>query len=91
MTELEEKIARLPSWARQHIKHLEYTYKPAIEEAARARKELEIAKEKQRRVQNSNEALLEILRRAGETHDWSKKVVDILDGYEIFREDAQRG
>jgi hypothetical protein len=89
MTELQEKIARLPAWARVHIKELERINAPAVAEVSRVRQELLTAKDKSRRLQASNEALLEILRRAGETHDWSKKVVDILDGYEIFREKTE--
>lgn len=86
MDELREKIARLPAWARDHIKRLEIRSEPAIEEAARARQALSKAEEKARRLSDSNEALMEILRCAGRGGNaWAAEVVSILENYEIFR------
>jgi hypothetical protein len=38
---MEEKIAKLPSWVRQHIKTLELRAQPNMEELSRLRRELE--------------------------------------------------
>jgi hypothetical protein len=92
MDELQEKIARLPAWARAHIRHLEIRSEPAVEAAVIARRELEVAKKRLREVQSSNEALLEIIRCAGKGGlDWAKVVIDTLDSYEIYRSVDDQG
>lgn len=84
--ELQQKIAKLPSWAREHITQLERRSAPAVEEARRQRNEAERAKDAFRNVKNSNEALLEILRCAGKGgSDWAATVVKVLEGYEIYQ------
>lgn len=86
MNELADKIARLPAWAREHIKRLEIRSEPLVEEAARARRELEEERARARRLSESNEALLELLRSAGRgSNDWAKTVVSVLESYEIFQ------
>jgi hypothetical protein len=86
VTELEEKIARLPVWAREHIKHLQIRNEPLVQEAARCRQIAERAETKAKRLSEANAALLELLNKAGQADlDWAKTVVDVLDGYEIFR------
>lgn len=86
MTEMEEKIAKLPAWVREHIKHLQLRSEPLVEEAVKAGKEAKQQRERARRLSDSNEALMEILRCAGRGgSDWAATVVSVLDGYEIFR------
>ena len=89
MDDLSDRIARLPAWAREHIKHIKHISKcqePLLEEAVRARYRANAAEARARRLLESNNALLELLRRAGEGgHDWAKLVVSILEGYEIYR------
>lgn len=86
MSELEEKIARLPVWARDHIRLLNIRAQPAIEECAKARREAETAKERCRKLSDANSALMEILSKAGQGgHDFARVVHSTLDSYEIFR------
>lgn len=90
MIELQEKVARLPAWARQHIRQLETRSEPAIEEAARARKALAEREKVVKRLQDANSALIELLSYAGRAGlDWAAKVADVLDGYEIFKSSDQ--
>lgn len=84
--ELHEKIARLPTWAREHIKRLETRSELAIEEAARARQALVKAETRVTRLSEANEAMMELLRSAGKGGlDWAWETVKVLEGYEIFQ------
>ena len=86
MSEIDQKIARLPTWARDHIRRLEIRSEPAIEEAARARKALEAAQKTAIHYREANAALMELLGKAGTAGlDWAATVVSVLEGYEIFR------
>lgn len=81
-----EKIAKLPVWARDLIKRLEYANEPMVEEVVKSRRELAQLQAKVRSLSDANAALMEILRCAGRGgSDWAKIVVDTLDGYEIYR------
>lgn len=83
---MDERISKLPVWAQEHIKKLEYANEPLLQECVKLRKETSQAKELHLRYKAANEALIEILRAAANGgHDVARQVVDILDGYEIFR------
>jgi len=86
-----EKVKKLPTWARDLIKRLEYASLPMIEEAATQRRKALIAEVKAKRLEDANSALLELLGKAGEAGlDWAKIVVSVLEGYEIFHPVADR-
>jgi len=61
MSEIEEKVARLPAWAREHIRHLETCAKPLREEAARCRHARQIAEERLKRCSDRCQAMVELL------------------------------
>ena len=83
---MDDRVDRLPVWARELIHRLEIANEPAIREAARARSDMVAAKEKAKRLSESNEALLEILRCAGRGgSDWAAAVVSTLEDYEIYQ------
>lgn len=90
MSELQSKIEKLPTWARQHIKELEKraNENPMREERNDLHRRNEELRKKVRKLEESNEAILEILRKAGEWSDGSdiaRKIVGVLDGYEIYK------
>lgn len=90
MTDMQEKIKKLPLWARERIKELEIYSRPITEELRRAHNETEKAKKRAQLLSESNEALLEILRYAGRGgSDWAAQVVSVLEGYEIYRENKE--
>lgn len=66
MTELQEKINKLPTWVRRYIHDLETRSSLAIEETARTRRKVEIAESIATRHRTANEALLELLNHAGQ-------------------------
>lgn len=81
-----EKVAKLPTWARELIKRLEYASQPAIEEAAKCRKKAEAAEALSKRLYDANNALMELLSNAGKAGlDWAAVTVSVLESYEIFR------
>jgi hypothetical protein len=81
-----DKIEKLPMWARRLILQLESANEPMVDEVARSRRELGTLQDKVRRLSESNEALLELLRCAGRGgSDYATTVVNILEGYEIYR------
>ncbi len=92
MNELQEKVARLPAWAREYIKALELKPEALVNEAVKLRRDNAVLTERAKRLSESNEALMEILRYAGKAgmahrvSDWAATVVATLEGYEIFRE-----
>lgn len=82
----DDRIAKLPVWARDMIKRLERANEPMIEEIVRLRRRNEVAEDKARNLSGANEALMEILRCAGRGgSDWAAAVVSVLEGYEIFK------
>lgn len=86
MDELRDKIARLPAWAREHIKMLETRSQPLVEEAARCRQAFQKEKERATRLHDANSALLEILNSASRGgSEIATTIVKVLEGYEIFR------
>lgn len=90
---LQEKIARLPAWARKHIKMLEVRAEPAIEEAARARRKLEASENTRRRLACRLDAVLDLIQRAATTAgaggDYAATIVKVLEDYEVFPNDHQ--
>ena len=85
MSDLDQKVARLPTWARDHIRRLEIRSELAIEEATKARKAYTLATERADRYRDANAALMELLGKAGQSGlDWAATVVSVLEGYEIF-------
>ena len=63
--ELEEKIARLPTWARSYIEQLRKAADPNNDELRAARKKLEEAQARVRRVEARIDAMMEIFQAAG--------------------------
>ncbi len=81
-----ERIARLPAWVRELIQRLEHAKEPLIDEIVRRRREASSLNDKCRRLSESLEAVMEILRAAGRGgSDYARTVVGVLEGYEIFR------
>jgi hypothetical protein len=81
-----EKIKKLPVWAERLILRLASFNEPMADEVVRARRELGTLQEKVRRLSESNEALLELLRCAGRGgSDYAATVVKVLEGYEIYK------
>ncbi len=86
-----DKVAKLPVWAQELIRRLELANEPLIEQAVKYRREATTASERAKRLSESNEALMEILRAAGRGgSDWADMVVRTLEGYSIFR-DGDKG
>lgn len=87
MSDLDQKIAKLPTWARDHIHWLKIRSDSAVGEAAKARKALSKAQDVAKRYSDANAALMELLGKAGQAGlDWAATVVSVLEGYEIFRQ-----
>lgn len=81
-----ERIARLPTWARDLIKRLETANEPMANECIQLRRKNSTAQERAKSLSESNEALLELLRCAGRGgSEWAATVVKTLEGYEIFQ------
>jgi hypothetical protein len=57
---MEEKIAKLPAWARQHINTLELRAQPNTEELSRLRKEVERQQAINRRQADRIEAMVQM-------------------------------
>ncbi len=90
MDELRDKIARLPTWVREHIKRLEVAAEPAIEEVVRSRRKIKDLEERCRRLSEQVEAMTEMFRSAAiGGNDGAKVVVSILEGYEIFQKSEE--
>lgn len=81
-----ERIARLPSWARDLIKRLEYANEPMLDECAKLRRENEQLAKRTRKLNDAKSALVELLSCAGQGgSDWAATVVRTLEEYEIFQ------
>jgi hypothetical protein len=84
-----DKVAKLPTWARELIRRLEIANEPAVNEIVMLRQKNNQLAEQMRRVSTANEAMRELFRCASVGgSDYAKAVVDVLDGYEIFPERA---
>lgn len=87
-----EKIAKLPTWVRNLIKRLEYGIAPMVDELARNHKARYESVDKAKRLEETNLALMELIRKAGQAGlNWAKTTVDVLEGYEIFRDGDKHG
>lgn len=87
MTEMEEKIARLPLWAREYIKRPQIANEPMVDECVKLRREMTVLKARAQRIDNANGALMELLGKAGQSGlNWAAVVVSTLEGYEIYRD-----
>ena len=64
MNEIDEKVARLPAWARGYINRLKTQSAPIIEEVARARREVAALREQNRQLRDRIDAMLEIFQAA---------------------------
>ncbi len=85
-----DRISKLPAWVRDLIKRLEIANEPMIEECVKLRKENTILKERAKQLGESKEALLELLRRAGQGGSyWADVVVRTLESYEIFQKSQE--
>lgn len=88
MDELQAKIDKLPSWARQHIKELKLRAEPNVEEIARLRGEVEQLKRINRKRQDQIEAMLHMFQCAAkggnEVAQAVQRIVDdyLVSGYE---------
>lgn len=84
-----ERITKLPTWARDLIKRLERAAEPAVEQARKATRDANIQRVKCAELRDANSALIELLSVAGRNGiDWAKKIVEVLEGYCIFKEDT---
>ncbi len=83
MSELEEKIARLPMWARDHIKRLAALAEPNNVQFTSLERRLTSANEKIKRLENRVEAMTEIFACAGRGGSETAQayVNRIVDGY----------
>lgn len=83
MSDLDEKIARLPAWVRQHIKHLESKPEILVQQCIKLRKDLEVSKKEVRRLEDMQEAMLAIFRAAerGENETAKAFVERMIDLY----------
>lgn len=82
MTDLESKIARLPGWAREHIKML--TERPAslAEETARGRKRIDYLEKLNTKLKEQNEAMLHMFECASKgENEVAKAVMKIAEEY----------
>ncbi len=85
MTELDEKIARLPAWARDEIKRLKALPSVLADEAASLRRKVTSLEERSSRQREMIEAMSEMFRSAAVGgNEGAKTVVSILEGYELF-------
>ncbi len=86
MDELQEKIARLPVWAREYIKRLQIAKEPLVEECVKARRDKEVFERQAKKYSAANEALIQLLRCAAKGgSDWARVVVSTLEDYEIYK------
>lgn len=89
MSEIDEKIARLPSWVRQYIKRLEDRLEILLEKCVKALKNLEACQKKVRRLEDMQEAMVAIFKAAerGE-NEVAKAFVDrMIDLYCVHEGD----
>jgi len=84
--ELRDKIARLPVWARELIYRLDVRSEPAVEEAARARKEAEALREQVRKLKDRVEAMCGLFSSAALAgHEGAINIMRVLEDYEIYQ------
>jgi hypothetical protein len=62
MTEMDEKVARLPAWARDHIRNLATRNEPMAEECARSRAKVVHLEKQLRKRELQIEAMVEMFR-----------------------------
>ena len=85
MDELQERIARLPAWAREHIKRLHGLPQALADEAANLRRKVTSLEERNRKLSDQVEAMTEMFRYAAlGGSKAAKTIVSTLEGYEIF-------
>jgi len=58
--EMQEKIRRLPAWAREHIKHLEVHAEPNVDEIVQLRRKVEVLQKQNRVLVDRVEAMVHI-------------------------------
>lgn len=82
MTELEEKIARLPAWVRDHIKYLKGLPAVQTEELARLRKRIEHLEQLDRKRKDQIEAMVNFFQCAAKgEHEVAKAVKTIVEDF----------
>ena len=71
-----EQIAKLPAWARQHIKELEIKPQMLIGEAARSRKKIEQLEEHNQKLQARVDAMVEMFQCAAKGENEIAKAIE---------------
>lgn len=92
MTDLQEKIARLPMWVREHIKHLEREAEPNNVEIRRLRQECAAKDINYKRLQGRADAMNELLTCAARGgHEVAKEYVDrIVKEFAYYEEEDNK-
>lgn len=84
-SELSRKVAKLPLWARELIGHLEALPDTLANEVVHLRARVAELRKRNRDLGSQVEAMTELFRYAAiGGSEGAKKIVEILDGYEIF-------
>jgi predicted nucleic acid-binding Zn-ribbon protein len=84
-TEMAERVAKLPAWAREHIKHLEVQGEPAAEEIVRLRREIERLKAVVRRQEDRINAMHEMFQCAAKGgNEVAQAVQKIVEDWIVF-------
>ena len=87
MDEIQEKIARLPLWAREHIKFLQARADPQTEEIIRLRKEVDRLDKAIRRKNDQIGAMVEMFQCAAKgENEVAKAVQGIVEEYIVSDE-----
>lgn len=91
MSDLEERVARLPSWAREHIERLVINRDLAIENGAINRKKVQQLKDRIKTLENRNQAMLAIFDGSGRSGNETAQafVSRIVDEWKDEPEDGQ--
>lgn len=88
MTELQEKIARLPAWAREHMKRLEIQAQPNIDELVRLRGKVAQLEKVNRHLEDKVSAMIEIFQCAAKGgSEIATEVKKIVDAWVINEEE----
>lgn len=72
---IEDKIAKLPTWARQHIATLKSLTQPNIAEIRQARAAAQVAQERLRSLEDRYQAVMEVVKAAAVGGHWGAKAL----------------
>ena len=80
--EIRDKVARLPAWARELIEELEHRSEPALERATKAEKSVANLQERNHKLENRIEAMVEMFKCAAKgENEIAKAVMRIVEDY----------